>query len=268
MNLTTEITAKEKEIATPKVAPKKIVAWRGRYVVVCGKHKKSIVHHEGDLIFDDFPGKHCDFCKCPTYECFRNEYCDLKIEQFDKIIYWVRYKAKVTIGNWKFVHELKCWTEVYLDVVYGRKTFEIRLNDRNYFVNNRLLLKEYNGQEGEYTGKEHRVIITGISKIKIEDAQRLVDGLDLKSLWSKEQLEEYDLVFMSIVDDYRSPNHLKKYCKFCHKLVREFKPDDPIHWRKSNKWWHTDPKECDGKEYGDRLCGDTTNIKELKSIEG
>ena len=48
-------------------------------------------------------------------------------------------------------HELKTHRVFYKACVDGRKTFEIRRNDRNFYVGDELLLREIDGS-GEYTG--------------------------------------------------------------------------------------------------------------------
>ncbi|HAM2078072.1 TPA: DUF3850 domain-containing protein [Listeria monocytogenes] len=40
-------------------------------------------------------------------------------------------------------HELKILSEYYWDIVEGRKTFEIRKNDRDFQVGDYLILKEF-----------------------------------------------------------------------------------------------------------------------------
>lgn len=52
------------------------------------------------------------------------------------------------------LHELKILPEYYHAVVKGIKTFEIRNNDRNYQVGDRLILKEYNPFKQAFTGNE------------------------------------------------------------------------------------------------------------------
>lgn len=49
-------------------------------------------------------------------------------------------------------HELKILPEYFEDVVSGRKTFEVRLNDRNYKVRDNLILREW--KDGAYTGRK------------------------------------------------------------------------------------------------------------------
>jgi hypothetical protein len=39
-------------------------------------------------------------------------------------------------------HELKCWPEFFKPIQSGEKTFELRRNDRNFHLNDILILKE------------------------------------------------------------------------------------------------------------------------------
>jgi len=52
------------------------------------------------------------------------------------------------------IHEVKCIQPWFDDVWTRRKTFEVRFNDRNYEVNELLLLREYRPTSKTYTGKE------------------------------------------------------------------------------------------------------------------
>ena len=83
------------------------------------------------------------------------------------------------------IHELKTWPEYFKAVVEGRKTFEIRQNDRDYKVGDTLNLREFrpckkcNGRgiysdgyerwncckppHGRYTGKKQEVTVTYIT---------------------------------------------------------------------------------------------------------
>ncbi|EKE9396612.1 DUF3850 domain-containing protein, partial [Listeria monocytogenes] len=47
-------------------------------------------------------------------------------------------------------HELKILSEYFWDIAEGRKTFEIRKNDRNFQVGDYLILKEF--KEEKHTG--------------------------------------------------------------------------------------------------------------------
>ncbi|RKJ45990.1 DUF3850 domain-containing protein, partial [Butyricicoccus sp. 1XD8-22] len=52
----------------------------------------------------------------------------------------------------KRVHELKIYPEYFKEVICGKKTFEIRRNDRGYKVGDILSLKEFDPKTNEYTG--------------------------------------------------------------------------------------------------------------------
>lgn len=69
------------------------------------------------------------------------------------------------------LHSLKTWTEYFEAVVDGRKTFEIRKNDRDFHVGDTLVLRDWDRNEGEYTGR----------KIEVE-VMYITDGGNLGSL--------------------------------------------------------------------------------------
>ena len=50
------------------------------------------------------------------------------------------------------VHELKVLEQFMLAIIDGTKTFEVRLNDRDYQIGDWLLLKEWDGRT--YSGIE------------------------------------------------------------------------------------------------------------------
>lgn len=54
----------------------------------------------------------------------------------------------------KKIHLLKTWPEYFEQIFMGRKTFEVRKNDRDFNTGDTLILKEWNPQSGEYTGRE------------------------------------------------------------------------------------------------------------------
>lgn len=60
------------------------------------------------------------------------------------------------------LHRLKIQPEYFEAVCDGRKSFEIRKNDRHFRVGDRLILQEYNPETQQYTG---RVIERRISYI-------------------------------------------------------------------------------------------------------
>lgn len=51
-------------------------------------------------------------------------------------------------------HTLKCWPEFFADIDSGKKKFELRKNDRNYQVDDMLVLREWNPETQFYSGRE------------------------------------------------------------------------------------------------------------------
>lgn len=59
------------------------------------------------------------------------------------------------------MHQLKIKPKYLEDVVNGRKTFELRKNDRDFKVGDTLILQEY---DREYTGRFAKVTVTYLLK--------------------------------------------------------------------------------------------------------
>lgn len=68
------------------------------------------------------------------------------------------------------IHELKIMPKYFDEVIKGSKTFEIRRNDRDFEVGDRLLLREHTGRG--YTGCNVRVLVTYVLK----DFEGVKDG--------------------------------------------------------------------------------------------
>lgn len=49
-------------------------------------------------------------------------------------------------------HNLKCWPEFYVEVRSGRKTFEVRKDDRGFKVGDVLILECWDPVAKDYTG--------------------------------------------------------------------------------------------------------------------
>jgi hypothetical protein len=61
-------------------------------------------------------------------------------------------------------HELKITCNFFTDIFFLNKNFEIRKNDRDFKVNDTLILKEYDDIEEQYTGCEAKCKVIYILK--------------------------------------------------------------------------------------------------------
>lgn len=50
------------------------------------------------------------------------------------------------------VHDLKVWPEFFAALATGRKTFEVRKDDRGFREGDRLILREWHPTDAAYTG--------------------------------------------------------------------------------------------------------------------
>lgn len=61
-------------------------------------------------------------------------------------------------------HTVKCWTEFFGPISDGRKTFDLRIDDRDYQVGDNIIQEEFRHGVGEFTGRECRCEITYIGR--------------------------------------------------------------------------------------------------------
>lgn len=57
-------------------------------------------------------------------------------------------------------HRLKCWKKPFEDIISGRKPFELRNNDRDFQVDDTLILDEWDTEKVDYTGRQCTVKVT------------------------------------------------------------------------------------------------------------
>ena len=62
-------------------------------------------------------------------------------------------------------HKLKIWPEYFKYVVDGIKTFEYRVNDRDFKPGDILVLKEWNPKTEKYTRAEKKVRVTYLLRL-------------------------------------------------------------------------------------------------------
>ena len=61
-------------------------------------------------------------------------------------------------------HGLKVWPEYFKEIRSGNKTFEVRKNDRDFEMGDRLYLREFDPTKDRYTGRTLNATITYILK--------------------------------------------------------------------------------------------------------
>jgi uncharacterized protein YqfB (UPF0267 family) len=66
-------------------------------------------------------------------------------------------------------NELKIYKEYFEAVLNGSKTFEIRKNDRNYRVGDRIVLNELQDDKKTYTGRHFKGVITYVTDYAQKD---------------------------------------------------------------------------------------------------
>lgn len=75
------------------------------------------------------------------------------------------------------VHALKIWPVHFADVESGRKTFEIRKDDRCFAVGDRLALREWSPRTKQYTGRVLHMRVVFITRYGQPNGQ-VVMGID------------------------------------------------------------------------------------------
>ncbi|MFH1623274.1 MAG: DUF3850 domain-containing protein [Candidatus Aenigmatarchaeota archaeon] len=82
--------------------------------------------------------------------------------------------------------EKKCWPEFFQKILDGEKTFEVRLADFECEPGDTLVLREWDPQTQQYTGREIEKEITYVIKTK-----------ELP-FWPAEEIEKHGLVVLSL----------------------------------------------------------------------
>ncbi len=79
--------------------------------------------------------------------------------------------------------EKKIWPEFFEKILNGEKTFEIRLADFEVKPKDVLLLKEWDPEKKEYTGRELKVEVSYVTNTKIAEKFWDKKDIDEKGLW-------------------------------------------------------------------------------------
>ncbi len=81
--------------------------------------------------------------------------------------------------------EKKIWPKYFELIKQGKKTFEIRLADFEIKEGDILLLREWDPEKKEYTGRVLKLEVTYVTNTKNQEH------------WSKEEIEKYGLLVIS-----------------------------------------------------------------------
>lgn len=60
------------------------------------------------------------------------------------------------------MHTLKTWPEHFRQIINGTKQYELRKNDRNFECGDTLLLREWDPETEQYSGREIYKYVAGI----------------------------------------------------------------------------------------------------------
>jgi hypothetical protein len=85
--------------------------------------------------------------------------------------------------------EKKTWPEYFKEILDGKKTFDLRLNDFDIGEGDVLVFKEYNPETKKYTGREIEKKVGFVGKWKLDEL-----------FWTKEEIEEKGIQVISLKD--------------------------------------------------------------------
>ncbi len=85
--------------------------------------------------------------------------------------------------------EKKLWAEYFDQVASGKKKYELRLNDFEVNEGDTLVLKEWDRDKKEYTGRMLEKSVTLVNRFKLDD---------LYTFWSKEEIQDKGIQIISM----------------------------------------------------------------------
>ena len=87
--------------------------------------------------------------------------------------------------------EKKVWPKYFQEIIEGKKTFELRLNDFEIEEGDVLFLKEWDPNTKDYTGRVLEKKVGYVGKWKIDD---------LTQFWPRNDIEEKGIQVISLKD--------------------------------------------------------------------
>jgi hypothetical protein len=85
--------------------------------------------------------------------------------------------------------EKKVWPEYFQQILDGKKTFEVRLNDFEVNEGDTLILKEWDPVTKDYTGRNLSRTVGYVGKWKIDD---------LTKFWPREEIDRQGIQVISL----------------------------------------------------------------------
>jgi len=87
--------------------------------------------------------------------------------------------------------EKKVWPKYFQSILDGKKTFELRLNDFEINEGDVLVLKEWNPDTKDYTGRELEKNVGFVGKWKIDE---------LTQFWPREDIDNKGIQVISLLN--------------------------------------------------------------------
>jgi len=83
--------------------------------------------------------------------------------------------------------EKKVWPKYFEAIVSGKKRYELRLADWECKEGDILVLREWNPETKEYTGRQIEKKVAYVTRFKLDDL-----------FWSKEEIEKHGIQIISL----------------------------------------------------------------------
>lgn len=139
-------------------------------------------------------------------------------------------------------HELKIWGVFFNAVVNGRKTFELRIMDRDYKVGDFILLREWDKNLNDYTGRQCNVFITYI----YESTDFMREGygvLGFKLVDKISEITELNSLRELQSDEHDIENFISNYLEMKNQIMTDkYFRDHLIEEIERTRNFSTDPK--------------------------
>lgn len=90
--------------------------------------------------------------------------------------------------------EKKVWPEYFKQIMDGKKTFELRLNDFDISEGDTIILNEWDPETKEYTGRTLEKQVGYVGKWKIDD---------MTKFWSRKDIDDKGIQIISLKDQIK-----------------------------------------------------------------